>query len=62
MIAGINSNMAGYPAARIASHKGSINSPHRTRNIIMKAWPKSLKFQRGTSPSNLSKTFEEIEE
>lgn len=54
MIAGTKSNMGEYPAARMASHRGSINSPHRTRNIIMKEWPKSWKFHLGTSPPNLS--------
>lgn len=35
----------------IQSHMDSIHSPHSTRNTIMNECIKSVKFQRGMSPS-----------
>lgn len=35
----------------IQSHMDSIHSPHSTRNTIMNECMKSVKFQRGISPS-----------
>lgn len=40
--------------ARMLLYSGSIHSPHKIRNIIMQAWPKSMKFHRGISPPNFS--------
>lgn len=38
-------------SARIQSHRGSIHSPHRIRNIIINEWKKSLKFHLYKSSS-----------
>ena len=38
------------PVTSIQSHMDSIHSPHKTLNIIINEWPKSVKFQRGSSP------------
>lgn len=41
----------------IQSHIDSIHSPHSTRNTIMKECMKSVKFQRGKSPSGKRSTL-----
>lgn len=44
----------------IQSHIDSIHSPHRTRNTIMNECMKSVKFQRGISPSGNRSVLSEI--